>query len=379
MQSGGQKVKVCFVITKGVWGGAGKYVWSLAKSLPKDRFEVSVITGEGETLKNRLEEEGIKTYVLPSLKRDVSALRELRSFLALYRTIRKISPDVLHLNSPKASGLGAVAGRLLFVPKIVQTVHGFTWNEERPEWEKGLITFFTWITLLLCHKTIVLSSKEQRQARNLILVRDTKIVLIKNGVEQILFKAKEEAREKLTALSQKNPSSDAIWIGTLSELHKNKGLEFIIAALSKIKQPFSFFIIGAGEEKSNLEQMIKKCGLEEKVFLLGFVSRANEYLKAFDIFTLTSIKEGLPYALLEAGLAEMPVIASNIGGIPDIVENSVSGILTTKGRAGEITRALDYLIENPDKRDLYGKNLKQKVDKEFSIEQMIENTIELYT
>ena len=160
--------------------------------------------------------------------------------------------------------------------------------------------------------------------------------------------------------------------------HKNKGLEYAISAIAYIKKSFIFCIIGEGDERENLEKLIKKNKLQEKVFLLGFVDKANEYLKTFDIFTLTSLKEGLPYSILEAGLAELPVIASNVGGIPDIIENGVSGILTTKSRVGEITRAIEYLMDNPDKRELYGKNLKQKVEKDFSFEQMLERTTVLY-
>ena len=380
MQSDGQIVKVCYIITKGVWGGAGKYVWSLATNLPKEKYEVVVITGEGEALKERLEKSGIKTYTLRNLKRDISIINEIESFFKLLRIIRKERPKILHLNSPKASGLGSVPGRLLFVPQIIQTVHGFSWNEDRPEWQKILITLFSWLTIILCHKTIVLSSQEQRQAKKLPLVRDSKIILIRNGIEKIAFKEKDTARQELLTLFGHPMSKfkELLWIGTISELHKNKGLEYAISAIAYIKKSFIFCIIGEGDERENLEKLIKKNTLQEKVFLLGFVDKANEYLKTFDIFTLTSLKEGLPYSILEAGLAELPVIASNVGGIPNIIENGLSGILTTKTRVGEITRAIEYLMDNPDKRELYGKNLKQKVEKDFSFEQMLERTTVLY-
>ncbi len=370
--------KVCYVITKGNWGGAQKYVWSLATSLPKDKYDVVVITGEGNILKEKLEKSGIKTYVLQNLKRDISLVAEIKSFWSLFKIIRKEHPKVIHLNSPKASGLGSLAGRILFVPQIIQTVHGFTWNEDRSILSKALVVFFSWLTIILCHKTITIAPQEERQAKNLPLVRDTKIVLIRNGIEKINFKERNTARTEIISLCKKDVPLNALWIGTIAELHKNKGLEYAIEAVSKITKPFIFFVLGGGEEKESLEKLILKLGLKDKIFLVGFVDGANQYLKAFDIFTLTSIKEGLPYTLLEAGGAELPTIASNVGGIPDIVENGVSGILTTKTRVGEITRAIEYLMDNPDKRDLYAKNLKQKVEKDFSMEQMLEKTLKIY-
>src|SRR3989339_333433 len=117
------KKKVCFFVTKGVWGGAQKYVYSLATSLPKNSYDVFVVVGEGKILKDRLEEKNIRTYEIAGLRRDISVLSEIRSFLFLLKILRKESPDVLHLNSPKAGGLGTVVGRLLGIKKIIFTVH----------------------------------------------------------------------------------------------------------------------------------------------------------------------------------------------------------------------------------------------------------------
>ena len=377
------KTKICYVITKGNWGGAQKYVYTLATSLPKDRYDVLVIMGEGNILKEKLDHAGIRNIVLAKMGRDISAMADMKNFLKIFHIIRKEKPDILHLNSPKASGLGSFVGRLLFVPKIIETIHGWTFNEERGMLNNTLVFIFSWITMILCHKTIIISTKEEKQALAMPLVGKDKIVLIRNGIEKINFKEKNLARSELLSFSSRSDLEENVrnttWFGTISELHKNKGLEYIIEAVSKIKTPVLFFIIGEGEERKKIEELIKKFGLENKVIFLGFLDKAGEYLKAFDIFTLTSIKEGLPYTILEAGLASLPVIASNVGGIGDIIDNSTNGILTTKTRSGEITRAIEYLIANPDKAKIFGTNLKQKIEKEFSVEQMLEKTINLYT
>lgn len=368
------RVKVCFVITKGNWGGAQKYVYELATSLPKDAFESVVICGKGEALLEKLKSAGIRTYRLPTLDRDISLVAEIKSSFALLKIIKNERPDVLHLNSPKASGFGAVAGRLCRTKKIIQTVHGFTWNENRSALATILISFFSWLTVMLCHKTIVIAKSEKKQAMTMPFVTEKKVVMVHNGIRGIEFKEKEIARRELLSTS-----SGAIWIGAVAELHKNKGLEYAIFALAKVTTPFVFFIIGEGEERKNLENLIVKNNLQEKVFLLGFRENANQYLKAFDIYVSSSIKEGLPYSVLEAGMASLPIISTKVGGIPEIIENSVSGILVTKGNVGEMTRAIEHLIENSDKQKIFGDNLKTKVEKEFSLKNMLEKTLVLYS
>lgn len=375
------RVKICYIITKGVWGGAQKYLYTLATSLPKDKYEVVVITGEGAIMKNKLEQKGIKTYELNNLKRNMSLFSEVKSFFQIFNIVRKESPDVLHLNSPKASGIGAIVGRILLTKQIIQTVHGWSFNENRNVFSRGLIYLFSWITVLLCHKTIVISKSEKKQALSMPFIRENKIVLVKNGIEVIKFIDKTIVREALLHRVDKNLTNlpkETTWIGTIAELHPNKGLKFTIDALSKIQTAFAFFIIGEGQERKKLENLIIEKGLQNKIFLVGFIDIANLYLKAFDIFTLTSLKEGLPYTLLEAGQAGLPIVSSNIGGIPDIIDDGKNGLLCRTKNVKEITLDIEYLIANPKVRIEFGKKLKEKVMKEFSIEAMIKKTFVLY-
>ncbi len=375
------RTKICYVITKGVWGGAQKYLFALATSLPQDKYEVFAIVGTGGILKSKLEEKGVKVFEINSMQRNMSLMREVKSFAQIFNIIRKIEPQVLHLNSPKASGIGSVVGRLLLVPKIIQTVHGWSFNENRNVFSKALIWFFSWITAVLTTKTVTISKSEKNQALRMPFVSENKILLIKNGISKIKYIEKDVVRDALLHRVGRNVNDfpkDTLWLGTISELTKNKGLRYTINALSEVKVPFVFFVIGEGEERENLEGLIFEKGLQDKVFLLGFIDIANLYLKAFDIFTLTSMKEGLPYSIMEAGGAAVPVIASNIGGIPDIVENNKSGILVKKGSIPEIKKAIETLGKNPEKRVEFGNKLKQKIEKDFDIEQMIKKTVALY-
>jgi glycosyltransferase involved in cell wall biosynthesis len=367
------------MITKGVWGGAQKYVYTLATSLPKESFEPVVLCGTGEELPQKLKEAHIPVHSLPTLHRDISVIKEIRSFLSLVAYIKKEKPDVLHLNSPKIGGLGALAGRCLGIKQIIYTAHGWPFNEQRSTGSKTAIWLLSWITVLLSHKTIVIAEKEKDQALDMPFISSQKISFIKNGIEKIDFLPKIAARKEISLKVGRNIPAKAFWIGSIAELHKNKGLEYAIVALSKISHPVVYVIMGEGEERIHLERLIKKHIMQDKVVLCGFTKDASRYIKAFDCYLLPSIKEGLPYALLEAGSGGVPGIASKVGGIPDIIENGTHGILTTAGQVGEISRAIQYMIDNPEKIKLYGKNIKKRIDHEFSLEKMIRQTMAIYS
>lgn len=375
--------KVLYIITKSNFGGAQRYVYDLAKNITKDGYQTLVALGGDGILKDKLEKVGIKTISIPNLKRNINIFSEIKVFFTLLKILKRERPNIAHLNSSKIGGLGVLACRLMRIKKIIFTAHGFAHKEDRNIISKKIIKLLSWITIALSHKTIVVSNDDYKNAPKLFVKK--KIFIIHNGISEINFEEKNIAKnkilEKISFIKDQNEIKKTIWIGTISELHKNKGLSFVIKAVNNlIKNGFnvSFFIIGEGEEKLNLEQLIKKEGLENNVFLLGFIENASNLLRAFDIFTLTSIKEGLPYVLLEAGLAILPVIASHIGGIPEIIGNEKSGLLIPPKNINYIEKAISDLINSPKNRIEYGNILKEEIKKDFTIEQMVSQTIKIY-
>ena len=127
-----------------------------------------------------------------------------------------------------------------------------------------------------------------------------------------------------------------------------------------------------------VENLIKKFHLESRIFLVGKKERAEVFLKAFNIFILTSVKEGLPYVILEAGVAGLPVVASAVGGIPEIITDMHSGILVKQKHEDEIALALEYIISSKEKREDFGRTLNEQIMRKFSLSGMVNATIELY-
>lgn len=375
-----RKIKVLFVVTKSNWGGAQRYVYDLATGLPRDHFETAVALGGSGSLIQKLHGQSVRVLPIFSLTRDINTTSDLFSFFELLSIFHREKPAVVHLNSAKAGGLSALAARFAGVPLIIFTAHGWAFNEDRPLWQRLVIKFFSWLTVVLSHKTIAVSEAVHKDTRNWLFIQN-KVVTIHNGVDSTEFLSREEARSLLFARTEAQIPRDCQIIGTIAELHKNKGLPYAIEAiaiLAKKNHSLFYFILGTGEEQKKLSGLIKQHGLQERVFLFGFVENAAKYLKAFDAFILPSIKEGLPYVLLEAGLAGLPVVASRVGGIPEIIEDGKTGLLVPPRDTSVLARLIEQLIKNPAERSMIGTALYDKVVKEFSLSRMITETIALY-
>jgi glycosyltransferase involved in cell wall biosynthesis len=372
------KKKILFVITKGTWGGAQKYVFDLATSIDKEKFEPVVAFGTFGVLKEKLEAAAVRTIQLESIGRDINPLLDLASLFELIKIFKAEKPDVVHLNSSKIGGLGALAGRIAKVPKIIFTAHGWAFNEQRNILARAVIYLLSWLTVACSHTVIVLSDKEKNQAERMWFSKN-KIEKIFNGLPEIEFIERNKARAFIAQKAKLPTNAPRIpWIVTIAELHKNKGLEYAIDAIPRLTAPVYYFIIGSGEEKKSLENQIWSNHLEERVFLLGTILNAASLLRAFDIFLLSSLKEGLPYVLLEAGYAGLPVITTPVGGIREIVEENTSGIIINPADSLSISSQLTALLQDPEKAKALGIALEQETKKKFNSQVMVQETTHLY-
>lgn len=381
--------KILFVITKSNWGGAQRYVYDLAANLPKNQFDVSVATGGQGPMIEALQSNGIRTISIPFLQRDIDLLKEILSLWALFKIFKKEHPDIIHLNSTKIGGLGALAAFAAKVwtknykQKTIFTAHGWGFNEDRFYIVKIIIFLAHWITVLLCDKIICVSYSVFHQGMYFPFTAP-RLRFINLGIKEPEFMNRREARRALSTFN-KTPLESAGFpaIGCIAELTKNKGIAYLIDAANHLKTRFAdinfqLLIMGDGEDRKILEEKITQYGLEDKVHLLGFLPHASTYLKAFDIFVLPSITEAGAYALHEAGLAGLPVVATKVGGIPYIIEDGKHGFLVPKKNPDALASALKKLLESPELQKQMGKKNQANILQKFSFEKMLAETIDVY-
>lgn len=364
--------KVLYVITKANWGGAQRYVYDLALAAKERDYEVILAYGEDGLLHERLEAAKIRTVRIEALGKQIETKSEWQALKALIALMKEEKPDIVHVNSSKG-GLALLAARVARVPRILFTAHGWAFNEQRPWWQKLVFRAIYAVTALLSHTTICVSDAVRRDIGWLPFAS---LVTIKHGIDAPEFLDRNAARTKLLP-----DAPQSLWIGMVAELHPTKRVEDAIdavAELSATHPDLQLVVMGDGELKEWLEGRIKHYGLASRVHLVGFVPDAPTYLKAFDLFLMLSRTEALGLALIEAGYAGLPVIASRAGGIPEIVTHKRSGVLIPRENPHSLARAIRILLEQPEEMRAYGAALEASVKERFSKERMLTETLALY-
>lgn len=312
-------MRILICVTQGKMGGAVNFVASLARGLRKMGMEVVIGFGEGNYLMEKLEGEEFPLVKFRWLKRTTNPLTNLLFALEMRHFLNKRKFHFLHLNSTN-SLFGAIGAKLSRQkPKIIFTIHGLSVldpNYRTPlKWLYSLVFRFL---LSFVDMPVFICKENLERAKNEGWSRG---IVIYNGIEPPRFLERDVARkffeEKIRISLQ-----DKFLIGTIGRLEYQKNFNFLISIfpeIIKIKPNAILVIVGDGDERKRLENLVQRLYLGGKVFLLGEIKEASLYMKAFDLFILPSRYEGLSIALIEALFAKIPVLASRVGGNEEIV------------------------------------------------------------
>ncbi|MCK4553923.1 glycosyltransferase, partial [Candidatus Parcubacteria bacterium] len=392
------KKTILYFVTQSELGGVQRYIFDLAENF-KNEFDVAVAFGEqGEKgeLAVKLKNANIKFYSLPHLKRAISPWNDFLALIEIIKLIKKLKPNIIHLNSSKISILGSIAfafirifaiSRLAFIRQIsiIYTVHGWVFNEPMPKWKKLFYKYAEKFTAIFKNKIICISKLDYDIAKNRLKIPEKKLSLIYHGIKPITFLPREEARQNLIPQSpfviKKINEENAILVGIIANLYKTKGLEYLIQATKLIIDAgakIKIIIIGEGEERKNLEDLITQINLKNTVLLSGRIDNAAELLRGFDIFCCSSVKEGFPYAILEAMQAGLPIVSTNVGGISDMISDRKNGLLAEAKNSQNLAKKIIELINNPELAQKLGAQAKNDVGERFGFDGMIGKTMEMY-
>ena len=365
-------------MTQSEFGGAQHFIYTFTTNL--QGYEIVIGAGpEGDNEKGllfALEKRGINTRHLRYLRRSINPLFDFFGIIEICKLIKKEKPDILFLNSSKAGMLGGLVGRILRMPNIIYRIGGWTFNDPWPKWKKKMYILIEKYTAKLKDVIINNAKSDTEQAIKLGIKPERRIVTISNGVDVngLGFLLREEAREKL-----KIESSNFV-VGTIANFYPPKGLEYLIEAANLLKnKDIKFIIIGEGEERGKLENLIKKYNLGKIVILTGAILDASKYLKAFDIFVLPSVKEGFPWTILEAMSGEIPVIATKVGAVPDIIENNENGFLLEPRDFKSIANSIEKLLGDENLRKKMTQAGEKTVIDKFSLDKMIKTYEDLFS
>ena len=349
-------MSILYIITQADGGGAQKYVLALAK-----HFKGTIAAGdEAQKLFDDARAAGIEVYPLRHLKRSIHPWHDFLAMWEIRRLANSLKPDIVHLNSTKAGILGSFACVGLNT-KVIFTAHGFRFLEPMSFYARMFYLALEKVASSYRDFIITVSDADKKAALENELIAENKIQTIHNGIGQIQFYDKDTAKAELGIPKHKKV------IGVIANNYPTKGVDLLEKAIkSKPIEGTVVAVIGQGFETKKSD---------DNIMYLGFRENASQYLKAFDILVLPSRKEGLPFVLLEAMQAGLPILAANVGGVAEALDNS--GVLIPPEDSEGLAREIESLIKNDNRMDLLSKKAQER-SKLFREERMLKETEKIY-
>jgi glycosyltransferase involved in cell wall biosynthesis len=348
--------------------------------------ESAMTEAEGQLVISQLanaEKLGIEVIDLPSLVRRISPVNDLKAFISIFLLLRRSKPDIVHTHTSKAGILGRLAAWLARVPTIIHTPHGHVFYGH---FGRLLSRIFLQMEKLLgkiTHHHIALTPEEGNDYLNLGVAKSKNISVIHSGVDLNCFK--RSATESNPKRNELGISADSLVVGYVGWLIPIKGVTYLVDAMAEVVQlhPNSLLVlVGKGDEKGEeeikLRERVASLGLTDRVRFLGWRPDVDEIMPCFDIFVLPSLNEGMGRVLVEAMAAGLPIVATRVGGIPDLVKHGENGLLVPPANAGALERAISDLLSDKARRKRMGETGK-KMCRPYSIEAMVEKIDDLYS
>jgi glycosyltransferase involved in cell wall biosynthesis len=337
--------------------------------LDRKKYDTSVwcVTRGGETA-TELSEKGIDVKIL-----GISSYRNPLNTFKLTRLLKAARPDIVHTHGYFASVIGRFAARRAGIPVLLAHVHSTYWEYKKRHLliERKLSRF--------TQKIICCSRAVENFVKYTEKITDNKTIVIYNGVDEERFfplKSPTFLRAEL------GMDEETAVIGTVSSLTPHKGHEFLVQAASLVLGTFpstKFLIVGDGPLRKRLENQVKDLNIHPAVIFTGTRKDIAEMLSLMDVFALPShTREGLGIAIIEAMAAERPVVATDIGGIPEAVNHGETGLLVPPGDPEALSKAIIELLQNPKKAEEMGEKGRARVKEKFTTKKMLSEIENVY-
>jgi len=374
-----QKIKIVHIVTLLELGGAQQTALTILRNLDPDRFDRVLLCGRGGLLDASAQAAGFRVRFVPKLVREIRPWKDLWALVCLCRFLREEKPDIVHTHSSKAGVLGRMAARLMGVPAVVHTVHGFGFTPAQSHVVRGMFVFLERLLARVTTAMIFVSKANRDQALAQGIGQESQMHLIRAAVSLRAYFELVRRREPLPGL-RFSPADKLVT--TVGPFKPQKNLvDFIrAAALVSVRHPEAkFLIVGDGEGRASLEKEIIQRNLTAQVFLAGWRRDLPAILDRTDIFCMTSLWEGLPMALVEAMAAGLPSVVNAVDGCKDVLRDGQNGFLTLPGSPEATADRLNRLMEDPALAQRMGTKARESIGNEFDTESMLRAHALLYT
>lgn len=373
-------IRILHIHTLPVVSGSGINTFLTMRGMDRKIYDVEIACAPGGRLIDLVKKHHMKVRTFNTLVQPLDPINDLLTLKDLTLFIKKRSYHIVHTHNSKAGFLGRLAAQLSGVPVIIHTVHGFAFHDQEPIWRQFLFRNLERLASHWCDKIIFISQPLIDWALKEKIVWDEKIVKIYSGIELDQFHPVTRDEKNRVKKKWKIRQKDMV-IGVVSKLWEGKGHAVLIEAFKELKKELKdirLVIVGEGYLYDRLVNLVHRYGLSDSVLFTGFQMDVSEIIATFDVAVLPSFFEGMGRVLLEAMAMEKPVVASRVGGIPDLVEDGVNGFLVSPGDVKDLVNTLKKTISDRKLARKMGKEGRKRMSEQFNADVMVRSIEKVY-
>jgi glycosyltransferase involved in cell wall biosynthesis len=360
-----KKPVLVYVITKSELGGAQGHVHDLIKSLHTD-YQIHLIVGSLGWLADKCDELGVSVHHLSNLTRSINFIKDVTAVKELVQTIDKIKPDLIHAHSGKPGIIARLAGKICNVP-VIFTAHGWGFDPNAPKLRRNIALAAEKLLAKFATKIVCVSESDRQLAIDLGVVEADRVVTIHNGID---------AGVEVPVATTKSQTTQLIMVARFNKQQKDQVT--LMKAIKQIDRDINVLLVGTGPDFEEAKHTAKELDIMSKVSFLGDRLDVPQLLAQSQIFVLSTHYEGLPISILEAMRAGLPIIATNVNGIPEQVVDGKNGLLVERQDVDGLAQAITNLVDNPTLCQKMGYESIEKLQREFTIDEMVASTKALY-
>ena len=363
-------MKILYVITKSEIGGAQTHLMEVVRYMHRAGHDVSVVTGTAGWLTNELAAIGVDYEVLPDLVREINPAKDIKTINYICRILENKHPDIIHCHSSKAGIVGRIAGAIKNIPAVF-TAHGWAFTSGISPAKRIIYAAIEHMMLGITKGVICVSEFDRQLAKRWFLHNYNRIITVHNGIVDKTFN-NNIIREYSLPLK-------LVSVARFSHPKNNMQL---IRAVEQINKLYSgslqLNMVGDGPLLSEAQAYVTSHKLENEVHFLGSRTDVDDILNQNDIFCLISNYEGLPISIIEAMRAGMPIIASNVGGVNELVQDGVNGFLIPRGNISELVEKLKYILDHKELIKFMGEASRKIYEEEYTADRMNQKILSVY-
>ena len=384
-RANGRPIRVLRVIARLNVGGPALHVTYLARGLAERGYATTLVAGDvgrgEESMAFVAENAGVEVLPLHGLSRELSPVRDAIAAWRLAGIIRRVRPDVVHTHTAKAGAVGRAAA-VLAGPRRPVVVHTFHGHVLRGYFGRVGTLVFRAIETILARATdrlIAVSPEVRDELVALRVAPERKFSVVRLGIElepRVSFDGDAAEVRRRHGIAQ--DTFVVGWFGRMTAVKRTDDLLTTLAGLRVRGVDALLLLVGDGDDRERLEQRAHDLGLAKSCLFLGYQEDVAQWYAVCDAVVLTSVSEGTPVTIIEALAAGRPVVATKVGGVPDVVDEGETGFLVRPGDTHALAERLEILARDPERRTAMGETGRERVLRRYAVERLVDDVDALY-